>query len=61
MHALLVDDVLGHCRGMLGIQLSDVVCGEMRWVLISNYMVVCATSADMISGLMPYHAAIARF
>ena len=25
---------------MLGIQLSDVVCGDMRWVLVSNYMVV---------------------
>ncbi len=24
---------------MLGLKLSDVVCGRMRWVFISNYMV----------------------
>ena len=24
---------------MLGLKLSDLVCGRMRWVFISNYMV----------------------
>lgn len=29
---------------MLGLQLADVVFGDMRWVLISNYMIVRPTA-----------------
>ena len=36
-----VADGVGICyvRGMLGLKLSDLVSGRMRWVFISNYMV----------------------
>lgn len=36
----LPDELRFYCvRDMLGLKLSDVVSGRMRWVFISNYMV----------------------
>ena len=39
------------CRGMLGVQFSDLVHGEMQWVLVSAYMIELHALLDALPDL----------